>query len=70
MGGEGVRRVVGSGRLVLALTGESLWRSDDAGETWARSELALPTAEVLDIALDGNKLYALLAGGRAWSRDI
>lgn len=68
--GEGVRRVVGSDRLVLAVTEESLWRSDDAGATWERSKRELPIEQVLDLALDVDKLYVLLAGGRVWSRAL
>ncbi len=70
VGDEGLRRVVGRGRLVMALSGTGLWRSDDAGAIWERSDLELPIEEVLDIALDGDVLYVLLAGGRVWSREL
>lgn len=66
--GGGVRRVVGRGRALLALTTVGLLRSMDGGTTWARDDAGLPIEQVMDIALDEGGLYALLAGGQVVRR--
>jgi photosystem II stability/assembly factor-like uncharacterized protein len=70
VGETGIRRVVGNGTVLFALAGDGLWHSEDHGVSWFRDDMDLPPAQVADIALDGESLYALLAGGRLWSRQI
>jgi photosystem II stability/assembly factor-like uncharacterized protein len=70
VGETGVRQVASSDNSVFALTEDGLWRSDDRGETWRRDDEDLPVAEVLDIGVSSNELYALLNGGRLWMRPL
>ena len=70
IGEMGIRRVAGNGTLLFALTGDGLWRSDDHGASWSRDDMGLPLAQIADIALAGDTLYALLAGGWLWSRLV
>jgi photosystem II stability/assembly factor-like uncharacterized protein len=70
VGEMGIRRVVGSGALLVALVGDGLWRSDDHGAAWSRDDMGLPLAQIADIALAGKTFYALLGGGWLWSRQI
>lgn len=67
---RGVRQVTSNSRVILALGTAALWRSDDGGITWGQDDLGLPIDQVLDIALDGETLYALMSGGRLWSRQL
>lgn len=63
-----VRRVVGDGDTLLALTTAGLLRSDDAGARWRAAGEALPAEQLMDIALGGGFLWALLAGGEVRRR--
>lgn len=68
VGGSGnlIRRVAADGTTILVLTTTGLWRSSDRGRTWQRDDTGLPVAEAMDLALHGNSLFILLAGGKIW----
>jgi photosystem II stability/assembly factor-like uncharacterized protein len=68
VGETGVRRVVGDGKTLVALTVDGIWRSDDLGASWMRDDGGLPADDIMDVELDAGRLYVLLAGGRLWSR--
>lgn len=69
-GNEAVRRLFGRDGLLLALTTNSLQRSDDEGTTWTQEAPDLPVDQVMDIKIVNDTLYALLTGGRVWSRPL
>jgi photosystem II stability/assembly factor-like uncharacterized protein len=68
VGETSVRRVVGDGKTLVALTVDGIWRSDDFGASWTLDDGGLPADEVMDVELEAGRLYVLLAGGRLWSR--
>jgi photosystem II stability/assembly factor-like uncharacterized protein len=70
VGEAGFRRVVGNGATLFALATDALWRSDDLGATWTVEHSALPVAAMIDIALEGLQLRALLRGGQLAYRAI
>jgi photosystem II stability/assembly factor-like uncharacterized protein len=69
-GQEPVRRVVGNGQILLALTTDSILRSPDSGVSWQKEE-NIPTAwQILDLTIHQNTLYLLLTGGQLCSRPL
>lgn len=66
----GVRRVVGNGSTLLALTSMGIRNSHDRGATWMPGDEGLPADQILDIALSGDMLYALLTDGRVRFRAL
>jgi photosystem II stability/assembly factor-like uncharacterized protein len=62
-----IRRITGNRQILLVLTTRGLYRSFNAGASWTHAEPALPIGDVWDIALAGDTLYVLLAGGCLWS---
>jgi hypothetical protein len=60
-----IRRIVGDENTLFALTTEGIFRSTDTSQNWeAVEDLPFPFAQVVDLALDGDMLYILLAGGQ------
>ena len=68
--GSAVRRIVGNGEVLLALSTGGVYHSLDRGQTWVGREDELPVEQVMDIALAENIVYVLLAGGQVWSRSL
>ncbi len=67
---EPIRRVVGTTQTILALTTESLLRSQDNGTTWLREEDIPSSLHILDLTIHKNTLFLLLTGGQLWSRPL
>jgi hypothetical protein len=69
-----IRRVIGTRlagkRVLLALTTTGIQRSEDLGETWQQENASLPIERIVDIAADGETLFALLSGGQVWKRAL
>jgi hypothetical protein len=65
---EPIRRIVGNPHVLLALTTESLLRSQDNGSTWLKEENAPSAWQILDLTIHQQTLYILLTGGQLWSR--
>jgi photosystem II stability/assembly factor-like uncharacterized protein len=61
-----------TGRLIAALDGGGLDRSDDGGETWAAASGGLPQAQVTALAIAAgapDTLYAAVAGDGLWRSE-
>jgi len=69
-GQEGIRRVVANKQFIVVQTTNHLYRSSDNAETWVVDEEDLPLAQLLDMEIADNTLYALLTAGRVWSRPL
>ena len=70
VGDSAIRRVASDGATIFALALDELWRSDDLGASWRRDDADLPVSEVVDIAVTADDFYALLRGGRLWTRPL
>lgn len=70
VGATGFRRVVSNGETLFALAVDALWRSDDMGASWVRDDAGIAGDELLDVAWDGEVLYALSRGGRVTWREV
>ncbi len=66
--GSGIRRMVGNVHVLFALTTSGIFRSGDSGLGWELQDT--PSTQVVDLALDGETLYILLAGGQVCRREI
>jgi photosystem II stability/assembly factor-like uncharacterized protein len=64
--GGAVRRVVGDGRVLLALATSGVYRSDDQAASWQPWPPAgeLPAEQLMDVALADDAVWVLLSGGR------
>jgi photosystem II stability/assembly factor-like uncharacterized protein len=68
--GAGVRRIVGRGSLILALTSQGLFRSSDRGNTWSEEPDCPSSVEITDLLIGEDRLFVLLSGGQVWSRPL
>jgi photosystem II stability/assembly factor-like uncharacterized protein len=68
--GRGVRRIASNDETIMALTNSDLLRSVDRGILWTLEPDLPPLDEILDIAIDNNKLFLLLTGGRVCARPL
>ncbi len=68
--GSAIRRVLSvqcaGGSIFLVLTTTGIQRSDDGGASWRLESAGLPGEQILDIAVAGEQLYALLTAGRVY----
>jgi photosystem II stability/assembly factor-like uncharacterized protein len=60
--GSGIRRMIGNEHVLFALTTTGIFRSLDAAQNW--ESVGEDLQQAVDIALDKNDLYVLLAGGQ------
>jgi len=66
----GVLRLAGNNHILYALTAGGLVSSLDQGENWADVPDCPAVNEILNIAIEKDTLYLLLAGGKVWSRPV
>lgn len=68
--GGAVRRIVGHANTLVALTTSGIWKTTIGTGNWERDDDELSIDRVMDIALQEETLYVLLAGGEVWSRQL
>jgi hypothetical protein len=66
-----VRRIIGHGSRILALTTSGIYVSHDSAASFAPlGGIDLPTDQIMDIALDGDTLYTLSVDGLVCAFDL